>query len=87
MSLAALAPRTAVRCCIPGGPAIYGRVMPGTYAKGVVHIRLTADHPRARKGERMYVRAAETRPYRRGRHASGVHVWGPDWLRWLLHRR
>lgn len=73
----------AVLCTPRGSLPMYGRLLPEPCAAGVVRIRLTADHPRARKGERLYVLAKNTALYRRGRHASGVRIWGPRWP-WIM---
>lgn len=75
---------TPVRCSVAGGFAMYGRLVPEACASGVVRIRLTADHPRGGKGERLYVLAKHCATYRRGRHASGVRIWGPRWLQIML---
>lgn len=75
------APRTPVRCTVSGGLPIYGRALRSDCPPGLVRIRLTADHPRGAKGERIYVLAKNTRPHWRGQHASGVRHRGPSRLR------
>lgn len=62
-----------VRCAVPGGRPLYGRIVPGDYPPGLVCVRLSADHTRGRKGERVYALAKNTAPWGRARHASGVH--------------
>lgn len=76
-----IAPRTPVRCTVARGLAIYGRVLRGDCPAGLVHIRLTADHPRGAKGEHIYVLAKHARPHWRGLHASGMRHRGPSRLR------
>lgn len=70
-----------VRCTVAEGLAIYGRALRADCPPGLVYLRLTADHARARKGERLYVLAKYARLYRPGLHASGVRRWGPLRLR------
>lgn len=67
-----------VRAC-GGGLPLYGRLRraPAGTARGLVYVRLTADHSRGRKGECVYALAKHAAPYRRGRHASGVRLLGP----------
>lgn len=76
-----IAPRTPVRCTVSGGLPIYGRALRDDCPPSLVRIRLTADHPRGRKGERIYVLAKNARPHWRGRHAVGVRHRGPSRLR------
>lgn len=76
-----------VLCSIAGGLPLYGRAVPGDYARGLVRVRLMADHARASRGQTLYVLAKNVRQYRPGLHASGVRTWGPAWLRRLLPHR
>lgn len=81
-------PAGAAVLCVPRrGLPLYGRAVRGDCPPGLLRVRLTADGPRGRKGERTYVLAKTARTRRRGRHASGVRRWGPDWLRWSRRRR
>lgn len=75
------AKKTPVRCTVAEGLPLYGRVLRGDCPAGLVHIRLTADHPRGRKGECLYALAKNTRPHWRGLHAAGVRHRGPSRLR------
>jgi hypothetical protein len=75
-----LAPRTTVRCTVPYGRPFRGRTVRGEHPPGLVRVRLAADCSRGRKGKCVYVLAKHTAPCGRGRHASGVRVWGPAWL-------
>lgn len=76
-----------VLCTAPAGLPMYGRLVPGDYARGLLLLRLTVDHPRARKGACVYVLAKYARTYRRGRHASGVRKRSVQWLYTWRHRR
>lgn len=78
-----------VLCSAAGGPPLYGRLRkaPRGSAAGLLYVRLTADHGRARKGQSVYVRASGVRAYRPGRHASGVRTWGPAWMHGRRKRR
>lgn len=76
-----LARRTPVRCTVARGLPLYGRVLRDDCPPGLLRIRLTADHARGAKGDRVYVLAKNTRPHWRGLHASGVRHRGPSRLR------
>lgn len=79
----ALVPGAPVRCQTAGSLPLYGRLRrtPQGCSPSLVYVRLMADHPRGRKGTCVYVLAHGVRTYRRGLHASGMHRWGPSWLR------
>jgi hypothetical protein len=72
---------TAVLYAPRAGLPLYGRALAGDCPRGLLRIRLTADHERAPKGAALYVLRSRVRLRRPGRHASGVRVWGPVWLR------
>lgn len=82
--MSTLAPGTPV---LIGGTTLpaYGRVRRAHCPPGILRVRLTVDHTRGRRGQSLYIRAILARPYRPGRHASGVRRVGPRWFH--LRRR
>lgn len=78
------APGCPVRMVAPGCLPLYGRVRAADCPPGLVYLRLTADHPRGRKGECIYVRTRSVCPTPIRRHARGVHrrPTGRWWLPW-----
>lgn len=79
------APRTPVRLVASGTLPMYGRVLRGACPPGLLCVRLTADHARGRKGERLYVRRRSVRLTPVRRHARGLHRRPVVWhLRWQM---
>jgi len=73
---------TPVRCSLAGVPLhaeVFDRQMPREHAMGVVYVRASADHPIARKGDRLYVRVCNVQ--RRAPRAHAAHLgrlrWSP----------
>lgn len=79
------APRTPVRLVASGTLPMYGRVLRGACPPGLLCVRLTADHARGRKGERLYVRRRSVRLTPVRRHARGLHRRPSTWPRpWAM---